>query len=124
MVGEARAKSSLLLLLTQSLLHAHRTASNVDRAPLQSALADLISNLQDISTTISQPEDNHLADLDKDVQQRALEDEGVLRVAAAACLLRVAARLSDMLPTDAYVSLALTLQDPSEMVWPTACVRA
>ena len=117
MPGEAQAKGNMLLLLSRSLLHAHRIASHRDRAPIVAALSRLVTLLHSVTLVVSSPEDSVLAELDdEDDQARVLADEGHLRLAAAAALLRVAGRLADMLPVAAYVSLAMMLLDPVSQV--------
>ena len=65
---------------------------------------------------ISSEDDDGMLALDVAARQRVVDDEVLLRTAAAASLLRVAIRAADMLPIGAYASLAMMAQDPSERV--------
>jgi hypothetical protein len=119
--GEAQAKAGLIVLLTHNLLHGYRIACHRDKGPLSSAIAALVSHLHNVTTVVSYDGDDVLLDLPPRERQRALDDEGLLRLASATSLLRVAMRLPEMMPAHAFSSVAMTVQDPIPSVRTLPC---
>ena len=136
---EAHAKAATLLLLTQSLLHAHRIAISRDRSQIAAAMELLLDLLHDVAECMSEDDSERMELLRSTIEgdismqpspagghdalvaadaliSRVKEDEGLLRGAGASGLLRIASKLPDALSLQAYITLSATVQDPLQSV--------